>query len=61
MEHINELGDNVRFDDGELPEGKIKGIAFKNRVGLVAYVNAGKYAYKSVCGFNGELKNERGR
>ena len=55
--HIpDEYNDKVRTDDGELPEGTIKGIAFKNRVGLVAYVNAGKYAYKSVVDLNGVLK-----
>jgi len=58
--HISELDDKVRTDDGELPEGNFQ-IAFKNRVGLVAYVRTGKYMYKSVCDLHGELKNQRGR
>jgi hypothetical protein len=60
MENISELQDSVRTDDGELPEGNFQ-IAFKNRVGLVAYVRTGKYMYKSVVNFHGELKNQSGR
>ena len=53
--HIAELDDNVRADDGELPEGNFQ-IAFKNKVGLVAYIRTGKYIYKSVVDFKGVLK-----
>lgn len=53
--HITELDDNVRRDDGELPEGNFQ-ISFKNKVGLVAYVRTGKYMYKSVVDLQGVLK-----
>ena len=53
--HIAELDDSVRHDDGELPEGNFQ-IAFKSKVGFVAYVRTGKYMYKSVVDLKGVLK-----